>query len=122
MSLSPYARLVSRRLSSPHAPRERREINFQANIQSTLKRTKSLIQSFLNDFICQPGNLFQGGCVRMVQDVSKTDKECLETKFWLNLLKDTNYISLQAFNSIYTDADEISKILFSILKSSRLTK
>ncbi|WP_414619518.1 four helix bundle protein [Calothrix sp. CCY 0018] len=58
----------------------------------------------------------------MVQDVSKTDKECLETKFWLNLLKDTNYISLQAFNSIYTDADEISKILFSILKSSRLTK
>lgn len=49
-------------------------------------------------------------------------KECLETKFWLNLLKDTNYISLKAFNSIYADADERSKILFSILKSSRLTK
>ena len=49
-------------------------------------------------------------------------KECLETKYWLNLLKDTNYISLKEFNSIYPDADEISKILFSILKSSRLTK
>ncbi|BAY83362.1 hypothetical protein NIES267_28500 [Calothrix parasitica NIES-267] len=49
-------------------------------------------------------------------------KECLETKYWLNLLKDTNYISLKAFNSIHADADEISKILFSILKSSRLTK
>ncbi|MGB6296465.1 MAG: four helix bundle protein [Rivularia sp. (in: cyanobacteria)] len=49
-------------------------------------------------------------------------KECLETKFWLNLLKDTNYISLKEFNSIYPDADELSKILFSILKSSRLKK
>ena len=49
-------------------------------------------------------------------------KECLETKFWLNLLKDTDYISLKEFNSIYPDVDEISKMLFSILKLSRLTK
>ncbi|MGB3639900.1 MAG: four helix bundle protein [Rivularia sp. (in: cyanobacteria)] len=54
--------------------------------------------------------------------ISIAYKECLETKFWLNLLKDTNYISLKAFNSIHADADEISKILFSILKSSRITK
>ena len=54
--------------------------------------------------------------------ISIAYKECLETKFWLNLLKDTNYISSKEFNSIYPDADEISKMLFSILKSSRLTK
>ena len=58
----------------------------------------------------------------MVQDATKAYKECLETKFWLNLLKDTKYISPKAFNSIHADADELSKILFSILKSSRLTK
>ncbi|MEO1376953.1 MAG: four helix bundle protein [Cyanobacteria bacterium J06635_10] len=54
--------------------------------------------------------------------ISIAYKECLETKYWLNLLKDTNYISQAAFNSIHTDADEISKMLFSIIKSSRLTK
>jgi four helix bundle protein len=54
--------------------------------------------------------------------ISIAYKECLETKYWLNLLKDTNYISPKEFNSIYPDADELSKILFSILKSSRLTK
>ena len=52
--------------------------------------------------------------------ISIAYKECLETKYWLSLLKDTNYISLKAFNSIHADADEISKMLFSILKSSRI--
>ncbi|HEY9691169.1 MAG TPA: four helix bundle protein [Oculatellaceae cyanobacterium] len=47
-------------------------------------------------------------------------KECLETKYWLSLLKDTNYINQTACESIYQDADEISKILFSILKKTRL--
>ncbi|MEO1429575.1 MAG: four helix bundle protein [Cyanobacteria bacterium J06633_8] len=54
--------------------------------------------------------------------ISIAYKECLETKFWLNLLKDTNYISPKEFNSIHPDADELCKMLFSILKSSRLTK
>ena len=40
----------------------RLEINFKADIQSTLKRTKILAQSDLSDFIYEPGNLFQGGC------------------------------------------------------------
>jgi four helix bundle protein len=47
-------------------------------------------------------------------------KECLETKYWLSLLKDTGYIPEKAFNSIYDDADEIGKILFSILKKTRI--
>lgn len=37
------------------------EINFKADKQSTLKRTKNLIQSSLDDFSYEPGNLFQGG-------------------------------------------------------------
>jgi four helix bundle protein len=48
-------------------------------------------------------------------------KECLETKYWLSLLKDTNYIEQKAFESIYADADEIGKILFSIIKTTRKT-
>ncbi|GGA37251.1 hypothetical protein CYANOKiyG1_55220 [Okeania sp. KiyG1] len=42
-------------------------------------------------------------------------KEVLETKYWLSLLKNTNYIEEKAFESIHQDADEISKILFSII-------
>lgn len=52
--------------------------------------------------------------------ISIAYKECLETKYWLSLLKDTEYIEEKAFNSIYTDADEIGKMLFSILKKTRL--
>ncbi|MBE9142761.1 four helix bundle protein [Planktothrix mougeotii] len=49
-------------------------------------------------------------------------KECLETKYWLSLLKDTGYLDEQAFNSIYQDADEVGKILFAILKNTRISK
>ena len=52
--------------------------------------------------------------------ISIAYKESLETKYWLSLLKDTEYIDLKSFNSIYQDADEIAKILFSILKKTRI--
>jgi four helix bundle protein len=49
-------------------------------------------------------------------------KECLETKYWLSLLKDTAFINEQEFDSLITDADELAKILFSILKTTRIGK
>ncbi len=36
--------------------------------------------------------------------ISIAYKECLETKYWLSLLKDTGYIDDKAFNSIYENA------------------
>ncbi len=54
--------------------------------------------------------------------ISLAYKECLETKYWLSLLKDTDYINEQTFESIYMDADELAKILFSILKTTRIDK
>ncbi|MDZ8086878.1 MAG: four helix bundle protein [Nostoc sp. DedQUE12b] len=53
--------------------------------------------------------------------ISIAYKECLETKYWLSLLKDTGYFDEKSFHSIYKDADEIGKILFSILKKTRIT-
>ncbi|NLF07400.1 MAG: four helix bundle protein [Pirellulaceae bacterium] len=47
-------------------------------------------------------------------------KECQETKYWLCLLKDTGYLAPSAFTSIHADADELGKILFSILKTTRI--
>ena len=49
--------------------------------------------------------------------VSIAYKECLETKYWLSLLKDTEYITPKAFDSIFSDVDEIGKILYSIIKN-----
>lgn len=49
-------------------------------------------------------------------------KEALETKYWLNLLKDTDYIQTETFNILHTDADEIARMLFGILKSTRINK
>lgn len=49
-------------------------------------------------------------------------KECLETKYWLSLLKDTKYISEKSFESMHEDADELGKILFTILKTTRIDK
>ena len=52
--------------------------------------------------------------------ISIAYKETLETKYWLSLLKDTRYIDAKSYNSIHTDADELAKILFSILKTTRI--
>jgi four helix bundle protein len=52
--------------------------------------------------------------------ISIAYKECLETKYWLLLLKETNYISESTFKEIHEYADELAKILFSILKKTRI--
>lgn len=49
-------------------------------------------------------------------------KECLETKYWLSLLKDTNYIDQKEYQSMYHDADELAKILYTILSKTRQRK
>jgi four helix bundle protein len=54
--------------------------------------------------------------------ISIAYKECLETKYWLNLLHDTSYISTVAFNSLFANADELGKLLYSILRTTRNLK
>ena len=46
-------------------------------------------------------------------------KESLETRYWLRLLHDTNYIATPSFESIYADSDELVRILSAITKSLR---
>ncbi|GAB5475376.1 MAG: four helix bundle protein [Maribacter sp.] len=52
--------------------------------------------------------------------ISIAYKESLETKYWLNLLRDSDYISDEQANILIDDADELSKIMFSILKTTRI--
>lgn len=46
-------------------------------------------------------------------------KEARETKYWLKLLKDTDYIDEGAFESVYSDCEEILKLLYTIIQSSK---
>lgn len=54
--------------------------------------------------------------------ISIAYKEILETKYWLSLLKDTGYISPDTFSDVHEDVDEIVKMLYSILKVTRINK
>lgn len=47
-------------------------------------------------------------------------KEINETIYWLELLKETDYLTTQQFNSLSKDAVEIIKLLTSIIKSIKL--
>lgn len=44
-------------------------------------------------------------------------KEINETLYWLELLKETDYLSNEQFESIHNDAVEIIKLITSIIKS-----
>ncbi len=44
-------------------------------------------------------------------------KECVETLYWLDLLKDTEYISIEKYNSLYSECEELRKMLSSTTKT-----
>ena len=54
--------------------------------------------------------------------ISIAYKESLEVKYWLSLLKDSEYIKIEKANKLIERADELSKIMFSILKTTRIKK
>jgi len=54
-----------------------------------------------------------------VAKLSITYKEARETKYWLRLLKDTNYITQEEFKIYFNAIYEILRILYSIINSSR---
>lgn len=47
-------------------------------------------------------------------------KEASETEYWIELLYESGYISQAEFESIYPQANELNRLLISILKSSSL--
>ena len=48
-------------------------------------------------------------------------KEADETCYWLELLHETEYVGDSEFNSIYADANELVKMLVSIIKAAKQT-
>jgi len=54
-----------------------------------------------------------------IHKLAIAQKEINETIYWLELLKETNYLTIQEFESIYADAVEIIKLLTSIIKNTK---
>jgi len=54
-----------------------------------------------------------------IAKLSISYKECRETHYWLRLLKDTDFITEQEFQSIIKDCEELLKIIASILKTMK---
>ncbi|MBR3737616.1 MAG: four helix bundle protein, partial [Eubacterium sp.] len=53
-----------------------------------------------------------------ISKMSISRKEISETMYWLELLYRTDYIEKKAFESIYSDAKELYRIISSIIKTS----
>lgn len=56
-----------------------------------------------------------------IHKLAISQKECDESLYWLELLKDTNYISVEEFQPIYSQTTEILKIIRSIILTSKKT-
>ena len=48
-------------------------------------------------------------------------KECSEALYWLELLKDTDYITTEQFDSVFRDCEELKKMLTATTKTINST-
>ena len=51
--------------------------------------------------------------------IYKALQGCAETKYWLELLNDTDYLTEFEFNDTLKDCDELGKLLLSLIKTLR---
>jgi len=54
-----------------------------------------------------------------IHKMAIAQKECNETLYWLELLSATDYLGKEAFESLYSDAKELIRLITSIIKSSK---
>ena len=54
-----------------------------------------------------------------IHKLSISLKESFETEYWLNLLKDSEYISVKQAESLILDCNELQKMLISSIKTAK---
>lgn len=82
----------------------------------------------LSKQLLRSGTSIGANCREAARAQSKADfvaklnislKEADETAYWLELLRETDYINASQFKSIYADCEELIKILVSIIKAAK---
>ena len=57
-----------------------------------------------------------------INKLSVALKECNETLYWLNILKDTEYLNEEEFESISNDCQELLALLIASIKTTKQNK
>lgn len=90
------------------------------------KGEDALTRQFLRCSTSIGANIEEGiGAQSRADFISKMSiayKEARETIYWLRLFHDTDYLTEQEFNSIHNNADELCRLLNTILQSSKNKK
>lgn len=103
------------------------------NFKSEIERSPKILCEQKKEFVLSKQLLRSGTAVGALyreaeQAESKKDfihkmaiaqKECNESMYWLELLKETDFLSVLEFESIYSDATELIKLITSIIKSTK---
>ena len=106
--------------ATPHA--------FALLIISVFKELKVEKEFILSKQILRSGTSIGANVNEAISAESKKDfvhklsislKEARETKYWLNLLKDSDFISQETFNKSNKDCEELIKILSSIILTTK---
>ena len=101
---------------------------FALLIISVYKELKNENEFVLSKQILRSGTSIGANVNEAISAISKKDfvfklgislKEARETKYWLNLLKDSDFISQETFNKSNRDCEELIKILSSIILTTK---
>lgn len=108
---------------------EQKSFQFAVRIVKLSKYLRSTKKEYtLSKQLLRSGTSIGANVAEAQQAQSKADfisklsialKETTETKYWLKLLRATDYLSEAEFQSIFSGCVEIEKILVSIIKSSK---
>lgn len=99
---------------------------FSVDIVFFYKKLVAQNEYVLSKQILKSGTSISANIVEANGGISKNDfsskmsiayKECLETKFWIKLLHDTDYMNKKDYEDLTQKVNEIGRILFAILKS-----
>ena len=82
-----------------------REEQHEYNIADQIQRSGTAIGANHREAIAAESE------IDFVHKLAIAQKECNETLYWLELLKATDYLDEKLFNSLYSDAEEIMRML-----------
>ena len=87
------------------------------------KREFVLSKQILRSGTSIGANIVEGNRAESMPDfihkLSISLKESFETEYWLNLLKDSEYISAKQAESLILDCNELQKMLISSIKTAK---
>lgn len=108
---------------------EQKSFQFAIRIVKLCKHLRSSKKEYtLSKQLLRSGTSIGANVAEAQQAQSKADfvsklsislKETTETKYWIKLLKATDYLSETEYGSIFSDCVEIEKILVTIIKTTK---